>query len=124
MALASYASNPGAYFAIGDSVIPLSSRNVRHQAVRQVRESLAGTMRAAVTSETPWRRIWVFSTEILDIADIQTIEALLRAPGAVTVNGGGVGTDTSMLALSFERTEENGIEARLSGELVETNPVS
>ena len=84
-----------------------------------------GTILSAIVTARGYARVWGFTTPLMDMADVELLEAELAGPGSVTVMGELVdGSGLACHARNVRRVERSTdlLQAALAFELVESDP--
>jgi hypothetical protein len=84
-----------------------------------------GTVLSAIVTARGYARVWGLTTPLMDMADVEALEAELAGPGAVTVTGELVDdSGISCHARNVRRVERSTdlLQAALAFELVESDP--
>jgi len=96
---------------------------VRNDALAMSGRIYDGSFLSGTTAVRGHRRVWVFRTPELLIADIEAIEAVLDGAGSVTCNGTEVGTNVECHPANMQRTMSDSLlTATLGFELRESDP--
>ena len=102
------------------------SHSVRWEMLATKGRVYNGMLKSAVTASRGFRRIWSLQTPMMDMTDIEALEAELSGPGSVGVTGTLVNEAGTIQchARAVRRSEYDSAlqTASLSFELVESDP--